>query len=304
MVGDFAAILTDIQGHSRPMKPTFAKTLKAAPFALVLLAVAGSLAAHAQTPMPDPLDDRSVRRLDKMEKVVRELRSIVFQGRDSGKPVVVQDAQTDAMLQSLTERVSDLEQSLTRSNASNDQLALDLDRTRRALEVSEANNRKLNDRLTSVEQRLAALESSAQEATAQEQADAEEQALDPDSLFARGRQAMANGDYRAAENTFGRYVDNFGDTPKGPEARYWLGKTLTARGANAEAASAYLGAVRGWPKTSWAPDAVVELARALIAQKLPADACQTLSELPRRYPNAAASVNARAQAARQQAKCA
>ena len=49
--------------------------------------------AFAQTPMPmeeDPLDDRSRKRLDRMEKVVRELRAIVFQGRDTGQPVVVQ----------------------------------------------------------------------------------------------------------------------------------------------------------------------------------------------------------------------
>jgi hypothetical protein len=41
--------------------------------------------AFAQTPiLDDPLDDRSKRRLDNMEKVMRELRAIVFQGRDTG----------------------------------------------------------------------------------------------------------------------------------------------------------------------------------------------------------------------------
>ncbi|MEO8113531.1 MAG: tol-pal system protein YbgF, partial [Phenylobacterium sp.] len=58
-----------------------------------------------------------------------------------------------------------------------------------------------------------------------------------------------------------------------------------------------------WPKTSWAPDAVVELARALTAVKKPADACAALGELPKRYPKAPAAVTARAAAARVQAKC-
>jgi tol-pal system protein YbgF len=287
------------------MKPTLARSLRAAPFLAVLFAITTSLAVQAQTPMPDPLDDRSVRRLDKMEKVVRELRSIVFQGRDTGRPVMVQDAETGEVISGLTERVGDLELSLTRLNATNEQQAIDLDRTRRALEVSEASNRALTDRLVAVEGRLAALEARAAEtpATSQEEIAAEAPA-DPDALFSQGRQLMAEGDYRGAEGVFDRYVEVFGDTPKAPEARYWLGKTLTARGANADAASAYLGAVRGWPKTSWAPDAVVELARALVAQKLPADACQTLGELQRRYPKAPASVLTRAQAVSQQAKCA
>jgi len=59
-------------------------------------------------------------------------------------------------------------------------------------------------------------------------------------------------------------------------------------------ASAYIGAVRGWPKAAWAPDAVVELARSLVALKKPGDACATLSELARRYPKAPAAVSARA----------
>ena len=56
--------------------------------------------------------------------------------------------------------------------------------------------------------------------------------------------------------------------------------------------------------TTSQPDAVVELSRALIQLKKPADACQTLGELARRYPKAPAAVQSRAAAARTQAKCA
>ena len=76
------------------------------------------------------------------------------------------------------------------------------------------------------------------------------------------------------------------------------------RGANADAAGAFIGAIRGWPRTSWAPDATLELSRSLVALKKPADACQTLDELARRYPKAPAAVMTRAQAVRIQAKCA
>lgn len=283
-------------------KSTVSSALKAAPFLAVLIAVMATFAAQAQTPMPDPLDDRSVRRLEKMEKVVRELRAIVFQGRESGKPVVVQDSESAELLASLTERITDLEQSLTRNNATSEGLTFDLDQTRKALARSEAVNKALAEKLAALEARIVTLETPPVVETVEAAADPVPQA-DPAALFAQGRKQMTEGDNAGAETSFARYVSTFGDNAKAPEARYWLGKTLTARGANAEAASAYIGAIRGWPKTVWAPDAVVELSRALIAQRLPVDACQTLAELPRRYPAASAAIMARAQAARLEAKC-
>ena len=62
----------------------------------------------------DPLDARDARRLDRMEQVMRELRAIVFQGRDTGKPVVVQPAETDYQLQEVSRRLADMEQTMTR----------------------------------------------------------------------------------------------------------------------------------------------------------------------------------------------
>jgi tol-pal system protein YbgF len=269
----------------------------------VLTVALGAPIAWSQTPMPDPLDDRSVRRLDKMEKVVRELRSIVFQGRDSGKPVVVMPAETEAQMQSLGDRIGDLEETLTKLNGQNENLTFELEQTRKALTAAVAANRALESRLATLEARTTQIEAAA--AAADPVVTEEEAATsDPDADFARARQLMLDGDYDAAEKAFGTFVRRYGDTEKGPEARYWLGKTLSVRGAHADAAGAFIGAIRGWPKSSWAPDAVVELSRSLIALKKPADACQTLDELARRYPKAPASIISRAQAARTQARCA
>jgi tol-pal system protein YbgF len=280
------------------------KTLLATVAALSV--VTGAATAWSQTPMPDPLDDRSVRRLEKMEKVVRELRSIVFQGRDTGKPVVVMPAETDAQIAALTDRVADLEETLTRLNGANEALTFELQQTRKALTAADASNRALGDRLAALEGRTVQLEAAATAAAQQDPVveDAANDAGDPAGDFAKARKFMNDGDYDAAEAAFTVFVKRFGDTEKGPEARYWLGKTLSVRGANADAASAFIGAIRGWPKTSWAPDATLELSRALVALKKPADACQTLDELARRYPKAPAAVLARAQAVRVQARCA
>lgn len=272
-----------------------------APAVLSLALMAGAAPVFAQTPL-DPLDARDARRLDKMEQVMRELRAIVYQGRDSGKPVVVQPAETDYQLQELTRKVADLEQSLTRVNGSLETSNHDTALMRKELEALKAENKALAARLQTLEQ--------AQAPPAPPAADLSGAAAAPPApanaadTFAQARQLMLSGDYTGAEAGFQDYVTRHGDGPKAPEARYWLGKTLMARAAYPDAAGAFIGAIRGWPQTGWAPDAVVELSRALIQLKKPSDACQTLEEFARRYPKASAAVQSRAAAARAQAKCA
>jgi tol-pal system protein YbgF len=259
--------------------------------------------AVAQTAMPDPLDDRSVKRLDKMEKVVRELRAIVFQGRDTGKPVVVQAAETDAQIAALSEKLTDLEQTLTKLNGQNETLTHDLDQARRANDGEKARADALDQRLAALEKRIADQEAAAAARSPRRRPPAPA-STDPAAAFKSARQLLLDGDYGSAEQAFAGYVEAFPDSAKAPEARYWLGETQFVREAYGDAAGNYLGAVRGWPQTSWAPDAVLKLSRSLVALKKPADACKTLDELTRRYPKAPTAITAKATTTRVQAKCA
>ncbi|WP_334161618.1 tol-pal system protein YbgF [Phenylobacterium sp.] len=268
-----------------------------APAVLLALALTAAPAA-AQTPMEDPLDARDARRVDRMEKVVRELRDIVFKAQRTGAPVVVQPADTDARMAELGNRISDLEQSLTRINGSLETTTYELDLAKRENETLKAQVKDLTDRLTVAERAVAP--PPPPEPPAEQAA----RAATPQEAFTAARQLMLSGDYGAAEQAFADYVQDYPEGPRIAEARYWWGKTLTVRSAHAQAATAYIGAIRGWPQTSWAPDAVVELARSLVALKKPTDACQTLAELPKRYPKAPATVTSRAAATRTQAKCA
>jgi tol-pal system protein YbgF len=265
------------------------------------LVLAAAPLAFSQTPMEDPLDARDARRVDRMEKVVRELRDIVFKAQRTGAPVVVQPADTDARIADLSNRIGDLEQSLTRINGS-------MEATTHELDVAKRENAALAAQVKGLTERLATAEQKAAEASVPPPPEPPAAPADPKASasadFAKARQLMLSGDYDAAEGAFSAYVPAYPDTARTPEARYWWGKTLSVRGAHANAASAYIGAIRGWPQTSWAPDAVVELSRSLIALKKPADACQTLAELGRRYPKAPPAVMNRAAAARTQAKCA
>jgi len=276
-----------------------ALALVAAPFAATV--------AFAQTPMDDPLDARDAKRVDRMEKVVRELRDIVFKAQKTGAPVVVQPADTDARMAELATKIGDLEGSLTKLNGLLETTAHELDQAKRENTALRAQVKSLSERLSADEQKAAEALAAAAAGPAPAP-EAPPQAADPKAgaadAFAKARQLMLGGDYDAAQAAFSDYVTTYPDTPRTPEARYWWGKTLAVRGDFVRAASAFIGAIRGWPQTAWAPDAVVELARSLVQLKKPADACETLGELHRRYPKAPPAITGRAASVRLQAKCA
>ncbi|TAJ68534.1 MAG: tol-pal system protein YbgF [Phenylobacterium sp.] len=280
------------------------------PVMLLALAVLGTAGpAISQTPLPpagqpDPLDARDAKRVERMEKVVRELRAIVFQLRDSGKPVVVQPADTDARMAEMADKLGDLEQTLRGVNGSLEGATRELDQTKRDNAALKTQVQALTDRLTALEGKMAATEAPPPADTLGGVPPPPAPPGDPAKDFAQARQLMLAGDYDGAEAAFANYVEIYPDAPKTAEARYWWGKTLSVRGAHANAAQAYIGAIRGWPQTAWAPDAVVELARSLVALKKPSDACQTLAEFARRYPKAPPNIASRAAATRTQAKCA
>src|SRR4051812_20557897 len=121
--------------------------------ALTILCVAAP--AVSQTPMiEDPLDKRDAKRVENMEKVVRELRAIVFQLRDTGKPVVVQPADTDTRIEELSAKISDLDQSLRRLNGSIETATHNLTEARRENAALKTQVQTLTDRLTAAEQKL------------------------------------------------------------------------------------------------------------------------------------------------------
>jgi tol-pal system protein YbgF len=246
-----------------------------------------------------PLDEHAAKRLDRIEKAVRELRAIVFQGRETGAPVVVQPADTQSQIAGVGDKVGDITQTLARVNGELEVIKHDLDEARQAVSDLRAENGALKDR-------LAALETAQKAAAAPPPPPpppATEPPADAASAFAAAKGAFDSGDMTTAEAGFRDYVDRYGDGPGGPEARYYLAKTFMARQAWPEAATAEIGAIRGWPHTRWAPDAVLDLSRALLAMGKTTDACQTLDELAKRYPKAPSALMKSAAGARAQAKC-
>jgi TolA-binding protein len=280
------------------------------PFAIVL-ALSFAAPAFAQVPM-DPLDDHSAKRLDRMEQALREIRAIVFQGRETGKPVVVEPADTDSQFSALSQKLDDLQQAVTRLTGQLETANHDVDQARHEASELHEENGALTARITALEQKF----DQQQAAMAGPPSGPPPQAtgpvtppvatpspLDAPAAMAAARAAFNAGDYATAEAGFHDVAQRFGDTPRGPEARYYLAKIQLQRGDFADAASTDLAVVREWPATAWAPDAALDLAKAMIGMKEPRSACGVLTEIDAHYPRAGAEVRTGIVQLRSQAAC-
>jgi TolA-binding protein len=277
-------------------------------FRWLILVVALGVAAPAfgQTPL-DPLDDHSAKRLDRMEQVIKELRAIVFQGRETGRPVIVEPADTDAQMSALSQKIDDLQQAITRLTGELESAGHDVDQARHEADALREENGALTARVTALEQRFAQTEPAPPQSTLQSVPSAQAPPpppLDAPAALAAARLAYNAGDYAAAETGFHDVIDRFGDTPRGLEARYFLAKILLRRQAYSDAAATDLAVVRQWPETAWAPDAALDLARAMFGMKEAREACGVLTEIDSHYPKASAQVHAGADEVRSEAGCA
>ena len=271
--------------------------------ALVLLS--GAAPAIAQAPQPEP----PIRRLDRLDRAVRELNAIVRQGAATGRPVIVAPETLPSDLDALRQRMDDFDAALRTQTSTIESLTGDLNTARRTAAEAQAQVRDLQTRIATLEsaQAQAALAPPAPAAAAEAPAPAPAAAgrpADPAAAFQKARQQLLEGDYASASAGFEDYATRFPNDARTPEARYWLGETLYIRENYSAAAQAYIAALRGWPKSNWAPDALVKLSTALIELKQTDRACQTLAEFDRRYASAPAAAKTRAATARTRAKCA
>ena len=273
------------------------KTMLAPVLAAAFLAVGGH--ALAQVSLDEPLDEHAAKRLDRLEKAMKEIRAIVFQGRETGAPVLVQPAETQSQIAGMGDKINDINQTLARLNGALEVIKHDLDQSRQEIADQRAADAVLREQ-------VASLQKAVKDVTlppAPPPPIAAAAPPDPAAAFAVAKTAFDAGDKASAEAGFRDYVDKYGEGPGGPEARFWLAKTLMARGAWPDAATAEIGAIRGWPRTRWAPEAVLDLSKSLVAMGKTEDACQTLDELTKRYPKAAPTVLKGAVAIRAKAHC-
>lgn len=294
------------------------------------VAVALSLLAFAAPASAQTTQDG---RVDRLEKQLRELRSIVFQGRETGQPVIVKPEGPDPAVTALQARVDDMDQSIRRLSGQLELANHEADEARKAaqqshdavielraqLQASSDRIQRLEGQLAAQPQPQAAVEppqpapTRGSEATGRAQAEDREvlggpptaPAGNPETASYRNAVALQDqGDYAGASLAWQDYITRYGNGAKGKEARYRLGESLYIQSDYGQAARAYAEALKGWPKTAWAPDATVKLSAALAQLGRRDEACSVVGEFDSRYgPTAPAAVKSRAKGVRTKAAC-
>ena len=224
----------------------------------------------------------------------------------------------DIRIRELSERVTDLERALQGVNAQ-------LEAATRASDLARGELKGLQDRVGALEAPRTATASAPTPArpaapaapppAASAAAPADTAAASPapppataaapaaEDGLTLGRKQLQSGDAATAEATLTAWLAASPGNPKAGEGAYLRGRARGQQSAWADAAADYITAVKGWPATWWAPDAVVELARALGRLGKTAESCQALGELSTRYPSAPEGTRRRAAAVGAQSGC-
>ena len=111
-----------------------------------------------------------------------------------------------------------------------------------------------------------------------------------DDAFAKLRAA----DYAGAATGFQGFLKAAPTNALAGNAQYWLGETYYVRSQYKDAAVAFAEGYQKYPKNTKAPDNLLKLAMSLGQLGSKDDACITLGELKKNYPNAAPTIKARA----------
>lgn len=114
---------------------------------------------------------------------------------------------------------------------------------------------------------------------------------DAESDFEQAFNLMTSGQIDDAERAFTAFTTTWPEAAQLPEAWFRLGQIRTMKKDASGAVAAYATSLKGWPKTSWAPEATVKLAGALSDSNRPTEACAALTQFDKVYAKMAATEN-------------
>ena len=238
-----------------------------------------------------------------MEQALKEMRAIVFQGRETGKPVVVEPADTDSEITGLGQKIDDLQQAITRLTGQLESAGHDVEDARKEADALREENGALTARVAALEQKVTEL-ATPPPPVAATAPPTTAQPADPAAAMAAARAAFNAGDYAGAEAGFRGVAGASGDTPQGnggallhrqdPDRPPGLRRRRLAGPRRGAAVARY----------AWAPDAALDLSRAMLGMKESREACGVLAEIDSHYPKAGPGVKAVEADVRSEARCA
>ena len=115
--------------------------------------------------------------------------------------------------------------------------------------------------------------------------------------------AYREGRYTEAITGFDGYIQTQPDAARAHEAAYWKGEALAAQGSWNLAARSYLDAFSGAPQGPKAPESLLRLGVSLGRLGQFNEACQTLSEVGKRFPDAGGGIADRTQSEMRALNC-
>lgn len=125
----------------------------------------------------------------------------------------------------------------------------------------------------------------------------------PSADYDQAYSAILAGDYALAEVAFRNFLANYPSDARTPDARYWLGESLFARGQYDNAADEFLAGYKANPEGGKAPDTLLKLGLSLAGLDEREAACSTYAEVLRKYPDASKSLRDRVVAEQAVASC-
>ena len=128
-------------------------------------------------------------------------------------------------------------------------------------------------------------------------------ATTPAGLYDQAFSYLQNNDYASAQASFNDFIIQYPEHSLVANAKYWLGETYYKQNNFKQASQAFARSFKDHPDGQKAPDTLLELAMSLHAQNMNNEACLTLSELSKRFPNAPTPVTSQADQERSQYGC-
>jgi tol-pal system protein YbgF len=252
------------------------------------------------------------KRLERLERTVRKLEGQLARVKPGEAPPALTEPDPDvvqltARVEEMSGRVGDLELALKRVNGDLETTTAELERTKKSEAAARSDADALRTRVAQLESKVATMEqaaaaAAAAEAAAQPQPSATGSSADD---FKAAMALMLSGEYTGANKAFSDFLVNWPGAAEAAEAHFRLGETYYIGDDNGAAVGEYAKALKGWPKTKWAPDASAKLALALANQGQTKQACAAAAEFDKRYAaTAAAGTKSKVAALKTKAKCA
>ena len=229
------------------------------------------------------------KRLLQLDRDVRKLeRSVARVENKNNPPILIEPDPEVVALQATVDNLSRKQDDQTST----------ITRLTGALEESQHDNQVLTQQLAAVTARLDGLSKRA------DLADAHLKDIDvalappppppastgdPETDFEQAFNLLTSGQVDDADRAFESFTTTWPEAPQLPEAWFRLGQIRAMKQDSSGAVAAYATALKGWPKTSWAPEATVKLADALTTSNRPTEACQALVQFDKLYAKQATS---------------